>query len=204
MIPAEVQHSYFNFNPRSPCGERHGFPRHPCNRVQFQSTLPVRGATNFSFVSFYLKHISIHAPRAGSDLRPHAGSRKGRLYFNPRSPCGERRQKPGLLSPYGIFQSTLPVRGATQTLFALCHRQHISIHAPRAGSDHVRLPLFLPARNFNPRSPCGERRMTFPLKCAPITFQSTLPVRGATSAGTPRRRGTENFNPRSPCGERRD
>mgnify|MGYP007084590853 CR=1 FL=1 len=34
-----------------------------------------------------------------------------------------------------IFQSTLPVRGATLTHHPLKLRQRISIHAPRAGSD---------------------------------------------------------------------
>ncbi len=90
MIPAEVQHSYFNFNPRSPCGERHGFPRHPCNRVQFQSTLPVRGATNDLSPEMRTYYISIHAPRAGSDQ------------------CGNTEA-----ARYRKFQSTLPVRGAT-------------------------------------------------------------------------------------------
>ena len=56
--------------------------------------------------------ISIHAPRAGSDaLRSMAGI-AGR-YFNPRSPCGERRGLSG----------------------ALWLIDNISIHAPRAGSD---------------------------------------------------------------------
>ncbi len=56
----------------------------------------------------------------------------------------------------------------------------ISIHAPRVGSDYSRASrLYLP-RDFNPRSPCGER----PEKCRNIykraRFQSTLPVWGAT------------------------
>ena len=55
----------------------------------------------------------------------------------------------------------------------------ISIHAPLAGSDgsgSVRLPML---KDFNPRSPCGERRI----------FGG-----GGNGAG--------DFNPRSPCGER--
>ena len=59
--------------------------------------------------------ISIHAPNAGSD--------KGRT---------ER------ISDRQIFQSTLPARGATSRspFEPLCW--HISIHAPRTGSDTVR------------------------------------------------------------------
>ena len=52
---------------------------------EFQSTLPVRGATKPGIQRIRIKGISIHAPREGSDPR------KG-LYegipgnFNPRSP----------------------------------------------------------------------------------------------------------------------
>ena len=35
----------------------------------------------------------------------------------------------------------------------------ISIHAPRAGSDLQPAMPVLIRRNFNPRSPCGERRL---------------------------------------------
>ena len=79
--------------------------------------------------------ISIHAPRAGSDGATARGRRCGR-----------------------VFQSTLPVRGATkdtQTIIALL-------------------------KNFNPRSPCGERLLYNYSLNYTLTFQSTLPVRGAT------------------------
>ena len=79
---------------------------------EFQSTLPVRGATSENVVVLNNGLISIHAPRAGSDVAdllragyveisihaPRAGSDRllpcntqFRSYFNPRSPCGERR-----------------------------------------------------------------------------------------------------------------
>ena len=58
------------------------------------------------------------------------------MYFNPRSPCGERRRylERGLMS--APFQSTLSLRRATLILYP----------------DNFYLG------NFNPRSPCGERR----------------------------------------------
>ena len=56
--------------------------------------------------------ISIHAPRAGSDdWRGRIG--RYALYFNPRSPCGERQKLFGITPSGKAFQSTLPVRGAT-------------------------------------------------------------------------------------------
>ena len=80
--------------------------------TEFQSTLPVRGATNEQPELFKQFTISIHAPRAGSDGKsPLEGG--GYLYFNPRSPCGERLV---------LINSN-------------AQRKHISIHAPRAGSD---------------------------------------------------------------------
>ena len=56
----------------------------------------------------------------------------------------------------------------------------ISIHAPRTGSDGAcRWRLDSPA-HFNPRSPHGERPRFTTARCAPCSFQSTLPARGAT------------------------
>ena len=149
--------------------------------IGFQSTLPVRGAT-WAVLQYFPQ----------SD------------YFNPRSPCGERPLLEEALTSTtvisihapragsdallisapnqpGLFQSTLPVRGATPdreqlicgsinfnprspcgerrgSVTSVILRTEISIHAPRAGSDT--LPFFS-FRRYN-------------------TFQSTLPVRGAT------------------------
>ena len=55
------------------------------------------------------------------------------------------------------FQSTLPARGATDSLADSSLQVAISIHAPRTGSDDI----FHPQRVGN-------------------AFQSTLPARGAT------------------------
>ena len=64
------------------------------------------------------------------------------------------------LAPWGdacIFQSTLPLRGATQSYERVPIELLISIHTPLAGSDLV-----------------------FSRRAFPIVFQSTLPLRGAT------------------------
>ena len=149
-----------HFNPRSPCGERLARvivdPRfdalfqstlpvrgatkliHTGNFAEvFQSTLPVRGATKHFGRIEKFQSISIHAPRAGSDLqcrckaRFHrrfqstlpvrgatcrgAGAVRRTSHFNPRSPCGERPDhRRDYNGTYGI-----------------------SIHAPRAGSDVI-------------------------------------------------------------------
>ena len=82
------------------------------------------------------------------------------VYFNPRSPCGERLVK---LKRY---------RGSS----------FISIHAPRVGSDSIKNDYGVRVYHFNPRSPCGERRGSSPASAGPLVFQSTLPVWGATVA----------------------
>jgi len=131
------------------------FLHNPPNMV-FQSTLPVRGATGAVPTFMQEVRISIHAPRAGSDVdalkgkgqftisihAPRAGSDMSHTpflprhrYFNPRSPCGER-------------QVVLVVRVG---------KRLISIHAPRAGSDLPAVPQYSDDAHFNPRSPCGER-----------------------------------------------
>ena len=63
--------------------------------------------------------------------------------------------------------------------------------------------MWTKSRNFNPRSPYGERHALQNQQKQAFGFQSTLPLRGATSASRPFLRKTENFNPRSPYGERR-
>ena len=100
--------------------------------------------------------ISIHAPRGGSDDETNKKPTV-EVYFNPRSPWGERPLSLWSSSFLMQFQSTLPVGGAT----TFCHYNNkkpgISIHAPRGGSDPERCKPGTGLTNFNPRSPWGER-----------------------------------------------
>ena len=58
-------------------------------------------------------------------------------YFNPRSPCGERPKGGRWRECCWIFQSTLPVWGATNVGYLIPFYVDISIHAPRVGSDLI-------------------------------------------------------------------
>ena len=123
--------------------------------------------------------ISIHAPRAGSD----AYCRKA-------------------LRLVGGFQSTLPVRGATIRSRHITPRSRFQSTLPvRGATGNTGLPG-TNAKNFNPRSPCGERPGLGSSFVRRFGFQSTLPVRGATSVPAGRECKPCDFNPRSPCGER--
>ena len=145
----------------------------------FQSTLPMRGATTKCSLHSRFTSISIHAPHAGSDT---SFNPIHHLFnnFNPRSPCGERRSRLMLLIYERLFQSTLPMRGATRCPWKGHGCYGISIHAPHAGSDGCDQKKRNPYQNFNPRSPCGERLQTVKRDAVATLFQSTLPMRGAT------------------------
>ena len=82
-----------NFNPRTPCGVRRCRSR-PTRRSRrtFQSTHPVRGATRSRAEDQAGQEISIHAPRAGCDAARRTLSAVS-AHFNPRTPCGVRREE---------------------------------------------------------------------------------------------------------------
>ena len=171
---------------------------------EFQSTLPLRGATRHRV------------------LRPCPG-----CYFNPHSPCGERLAytyaTPSLI--WTLFQSTLPLRGATRQLFRVTgERYDFNPHSPCG--ERLAL-LYVPSLTVIFQSTLPLRGATDRMDelCRDtIKFQSTLPLRGATrvvgdelgqreiSIHTPLAGSdptsrywtttTANFNPHSPCGER--
>ena len=154
-----------NFNPRSPHGER-------------------RCAISFAK---NLEKISIHAPRTGSDNLPHVGkntvgefqstlpARGATRYpsfiwlvhqFQSTLPARGATLKDNKIKDMSLeFQSTLPARGATRYNFADFGKRRISIHAPRTGSDAPTSVISGEHRNFNPRSPHGERRIVFRALC---------------------------------------
>ena len=82
---------------------------------------------------------------------------------------------------YPEFQSTRPVRGATIFNDFRGLHKNISIHAPRAGRDSQTQTTWPDRANFNPRAPCGARLTTRGAQPRRKIFQSTRPVRGATS-----------------------
>ena len=144
------------FNPHSPCGERHtrtGFrrpcryfnPHSPCGERrygkaveqtvwEFQSTLPLRGATVRQGRGADRVGISIHTPLAGSDRLPSLPT-KLLSYFNPHSPCGERRDSPTGAMLAMIISIHTPLAGSDTSPRGGEHVLRISIHTPLAGSD---------------------------------------------------------------------
>ena len=145
----------------------------------FQSTLPARGATKYLSKGSKVAIISIHAPRTGSD----GGSLMQdavHSYFNPRSPHGERRESRltnlrsrhfNPRSPHG--ERPCAVQGAAW--------RHISIHAPRTGSDVQADSLFIWYVIFQSTLPARGATYAYQQRFGEVySFQSTLPARGAT------------------------
>ena len=124
-----------HFNPRPPCGERQQ------RQCQLQ-----------------LGDISIRAPLAGSDC-PGWRRCSSSGYFNPRSPCGERHGARARPRARRLFQSALPLRGAT---------------GPRSlGKTYAIFQSALPLR--------GATSLVNGINDGLKEFQSALPLRGATA-----------------------
>ena len=154
-----IPHSWRKyFNPRAPCGARQTGKKEGTTPKKFQSTRPVRGATHFAHPFHKLLLISIHAPRAGRDMRDDSAY-SIRRHISIHAPrAGRDVIILRIRIEQSAFQSTRPVRGATG---GWDHRQpgslEISIHAPRAGRDAASHAWSMGPANFNPRAPCGAR-----------------------------------------------
>ena len=84
------------------------------------------------------------------------------------------------ISSYRVFQSTLPVRGATYIVGAYRPAYRFQSTLPVRGATGACPSVLRNAEYFNPRSPCGERLVPHRSNLAALIFQSMLPVRGAT------------------------
>ena len=162
---------------------------------------PLTGSDKESQIGAYTNLISIHAPLTGSDFRVFSWAKRIRN-FNPRSPYGERHFEHHIPPPIQLFQSTLPLRGATRYNIHQKHPQQFQSTLPLRGatfwtrtprprrndfnprSPYGERPPDAPtsgtAKNFNPRSPYGERPVAWADGRRLEIFQSTLPLRGAT------------------------
>ena len=141
---------------------------------------PLAGCDGYGTLFLLAENISIHAPLAGCDLASACCTTRTTTNFNPRTPCGVRPTLSVVLGSPDQFQSTHPLRGATKAVHLDKGGGGISIHAPLAGCDSVRVRRRRAQPYFNPRTPCGVRRSS----CMAV-------------------RCWKYFNPRTPCGVRR-
>ena len=146
----------------------------------FQSTCPLRGTTG---------------------LRHPLPSKYN--YFNPRAPCGARRQIPFGLIAIIVFQSTCPLRGTTNapTTVIVPAPKHFNPRAP-CGARRRRRSDTPPMPYFNPRAPCGARRPEQIVEMLVDIISIHVPLAGHDLSSGSSRAGPQHFNPRAPCGAR--
>ena len=214
-----------DFNPRTPCGVRHGrettvhtfgrisihAPHAGCDIIcggriarvsKFQSTHPMRGATKKRSRSSYSKRN--FNPRTPCGVRPLAGCKsRFRRYFNPRTPCGVRPGPEVFAIESGDISIHAPHAGCDNGQ----KRPHapygaISIHAPHAGCDYYKGAQDILSK-ISIHAPHAGCDVIHPrLYSHPSAFQSTHPMRGATRTFLLFFSTVSNFNPRTPCGVR--
>ena len=99
------------------------------------------------------------------------------------------------------FQSTLPVGGATMFLTVRGQRMKFQSTLPVGGATNLEIAM-RGSRDFNPRSPWGERQnpRNYIQKFAVISIHA--PRGGSDLWPTKKSARYSNFNPRSPWGER--
>ena len=122
----------------------------------FQSTHSLRSATLEGMnCKSSLRFQSTHSLRSATDsalLKVAGGPR-----FNPRTPCGVRRQYAATWARNNAFQSTHSLRSATRTGSARLRLGAVSIHALLAECDLSISYGRAAGKSFNPRTPCGVR-----------------------------------------------
>ena len=81
-------------------------------KILFQSTRPIRGATNVIGVPMASIRFQSTRPIRGATILCFAGE-CAICYFNPRAPYGARQDEKQRTAHQAEFQSTLPIRGTT-------------------------------------------------------------------------------------------
>ena len=120
-------------------------------------------------------------PRSPHGERPYRSNlRVSSIYFNPRSPHGERLSWGRTFNCMGYFN-------------------------PRSPHGERRCPMIQATvvAHFNPRSPHGERQSTANCSCVDVPISIHAPRTGSDIHSTTGGVQMDNFNPRSPHGERR-
>ena len=135
-----------------------------CTTARFQSTLPVWGATGRSFVESFKVLFQSTLPVWGATPSLRTGQAL-RARFQSTLPVWGATYPSGCWRCCGCISIHAPRVGSDPAYGHRPPKKEISIHAPRVGSDHRPTRKRHRRQNFNPRSPCGERRCpagTFP------------------------------------------
>ena len=133
--PTKPSSVFKGFNPRAPCGARHGIAN-TCNFWDCVSTHAPRVGRDVFPPSFSCSraYVSTHAPRVGRDHKTKFNNILLRVVSTHAPRVGrDARQRAG-----GVIGT-------------------VSTHAPRVGRDAQDKALGGDRHRFNPRAPCGAR-----------------------------------------------
>ncbi len=150
----------YYFNPRSPHGERLPFNLH----FTGQRTISILAPRMGSGLDVFPIRLDAHGfqsslPAWGAAAK-HSIPLREKLYFNPRSPHGERLDDGDLILVYNDISILAPRMGSGERMVHMERSYDISILAPRMGSGQG-----------------------FPVALRPFRlFQSSLPAWGAASS----------------------
>lgn len=129
--------------------------------------------------------LSLYAAAGGFTTSNRLSPGRRSQDFDPCSLCGERRTRGGKGIIKDTFQFTLSLRRATVLLSSppvMWQRFQSTLSLRRATVGGCR--YFCIIKNFNPRSPCGERLGDILAGALIRPFQSTLSSRRATANTT--------------------
>ena len=117
-------------------------------------------------------HISIHAPRTGSDATDDSRSQIAKSFQSTLPARGATKELDGRVDTLENFNPRSPHGERRNALISLRVTHDISIHAPRTGSDRLTAGGTGLGKYFNPRSPHGERLRCNPY--APLIWQISI------------------------------
>ena len=192
----------------------------------FLSTLSLRRATGPSRGINCKTAISIHALLAESDVMHALILADAMLFLSTLSLRRATREPTALRTPHHRFLSTLSLRRATRKSHRRIRPERfLSTLSLRRATDSRNTNLRR-HRNFYPRSPCGERRISSiinniiddfyprspcgerPAKHTNLTSQISISIHALLAESDSQQPDgatrTTYFYPRSPCGERQD
>jgi len=110
---------------------------------------PNEGSDSTKPIGSDIAIVSIHAPNEGSDFAYLTIQPNGKVSIHAPNEGSDPIPIPEAVP--AMFQSTLPMKGATNMLTVPCADLEVSIHAPNEGSDKDADGAIVEAC-FNPRS----------------------------------------------------
>ena len=214
-----------SFNPRTPCGVRRKAAGRRKAFTRFQSTHSLRSATRRGNADKAAETVSIHALLAECDWTTRTTTPPEQSFQSTHSLRSATLNPACLTSVLLVsihallaecdgtsltsrkrkmrFQSTHSLRSATRN--GCCGSgttRFQSTHSLRSATYPI-IKLGPPRQSFNPRTPCGVRRILNVSSEAISLFQSTHSLRSATVDSPGPYTVKNSFNPRTPCGVRR-